>query len=152
MLLNVENPQKLPSMIILPMLHRSFLEADLDFQEGDDTMDYPNLPPVSTTVPYLTASQSLVKLLIILTNTDPSPHLLSTLLSPILPALYNALFCLDDKKTSDPRAKESLRGVLETWGRIVTFDEAVSGLWSIINNEGGEWEVNIAGELMRVGR
>ena len=134
------------------MFHKSFLEVDLDFQEDDDTMDHPNLSPASVTVPYLTASQSLEKLLIILTNTDPSPPLLSTLLSPILPALYNALFCLDDKKTSDPHAKEILRGVLETWGRVVTFDEAVSGLWHIINNEGGEWEVNIAGELTRVDR
>jgi hypothetical protein len=136
--------------IVLPMFHRSFLEINLDSQENDETTEDTGLSSGSESMKHLTASQSLEKLLILLMNTDPSPVLLSTLLSPILPALYAALFCLDSKKTSDPLVSEGLRGVLETWGRVVTFEEAINGLWLVIDDGGGEWGVDIAGELKRV--
>jgi hypothetical protein len=133
------------------MFHRSFLEINLDSKENDKTAEQTELSSAALEgVKYLTASQSLEKLSILLMHTDPSPVLLSTLLSPIFPALYAALFCLDGKRTSDPLVSEGLRGVLETWGRVVTFEEAINGLWLVINDEGGEWEVDVAGELKRV--
>jgi hypothetical protein len=138
------------STIILPIFHRSFLEINPGSEENDETIEHTGLSSALDSVKHLTASQSLEKLLILLMHTDPSPILLSILLSPILPALYAALFCLDSKKTSDPMVSEGLRGVLETWGRVVTLEQATSGLWLVINDDGGEWELDIAGELKRV--
>jgi len=128
------------------MFQRSFLEIRFN---SDEITEHAGLS-ASDGMKHLRASQSLEKLSILLMHTDPSPVLLSTLLSAIFPAMYAALFCLDNKSTSDPLVSEGLRSILETWGRLVTFEEATSGLWFVINDEGGEWEFDVAGELKRV--
>jgi hypothetical protein len=61
--------------------------------------------------------------------------------------LYAALFCLDETKTSDPQMKENVRNILTTWGRLVGSEEAVSVLWTIVEDEGGEWQIDGEGEM-----
>jgi hypothetical protein len=84
-----------------------------------------------------------------LTNTDPAPTLVSTTLSPIATSLYGLLGALARLKTSDPGLRESVRGLLLTWGRVVPIDEAVAILWACIEGQGGDWTVDIAGNVRR---
>ncbi|KAK7470681.1 hypothetical protein VKT23_002103 [Stygiomarasmius scandens] len=77
---------------------------------------------------------TLVDLTILLANSDPSPNLIQSLLSPIMPALYRHLYRLDSVKASDPALKESVLGLLLTWSKIVTIQEAVGTLWSILKD------------------
>jgi hypothetical protein len=139
--------QALLSNIILPILHKSFLGTPPEpiISQSDHL-----LSPIHTGVQHLTPTRALSTLLVILTNTDPSPPLISILLSPILPALYSALSHLDSRKASDPNLRESLRGIMETWGRLVGLQEGVDVLWSIVAKESDEWEIDDEGELRRV--
>jgi hypothetical protein len=93
---------------------------------------------------------ALSTILTLVTNTDPSPALISSLLSPIASALYSLLYHLDKVKTSDPSLKEMLRGLLGTWGRVVGATEALAILWSVIDGQGGEWRVDLEGQISRV--
>ena len=88
----------------------------------------------------------------ILINADPSPALLSTVFTPIASALYVILGCLDSKKTVDPALKETIKGLLGTWSRIVSAQEVEEVCWNIIEGEGGYWNVNIAGEITQMER
>jgi len=133
------------SKIVLPILHNPFLDV-----LPKNTEEYSRPPsPVPVGVQCMTPSRALSILLVILTNADPSPLLMSTLLTPILPSLYAALFYLDGRKTSDPQMKESLRGILETWGRVISLQEVTDVLWSILVDEGGEWELDGEEKLVR---
>ncbi len=85
-----------------------------------------------------------------LTNTDPAPTLVSTTLSPIATSLYALLGTLARVKTADPTLRESVRGLLLTWGRVVSVEEAVAILWACIDGQGGEWNVDIFGSVRRV--
>lgn len=88
--------------------------------------------------------------MMLVTNTDPSPTLISSLLSPIVSALYSLLYHLDQTKTSDPSLKEQLRGLLGTWGRVIGATEALAIMWSVIDGEGGEWRVDLEGQITRL--
>ena len=92
---------------------------------------------------------SLRTIQVLLTNTDPSPHLISTLFTPIVPSLYALYGYLDRTKASDPLLRESLKGYLETWGKLVGSAEVMSTLWRIIDGEGGNWRVDVAGTISR---
>lgn len=92
---------------------------------------------------------SLRTIQVLLTNTDPSPHLISTLFTPIVPSLYALYAHLEGTKVSDPLLRESIKGYLETWGRLVGSAEVISTLWRIIDREGGNWHVDIAGAISR---
>jgi hypothetical protein len=84
----------------------------------------------------------------LLSNADPSPSFISDLLSPVTPALYSLLYCLDKVKTSDPNMKESLHGMLLTWGKIVTESQGVDTLLSITKNgQEGEWKIDLEGHI-----
>lgn len=85
-----------------------------------------------------------------LTNTDPAPTLVSTTLSPIATTLYALLGTLARVKTADPTLKESVRGLLHTWGRVVPVEEAVAILWACVDGQGGDWTVDISGSVRRV--
>ncbi|KAJ7180037.1 hypothetical protein C8R43DRAFT_384856 [Mycena crocata] len=108
--------------------------------------------------PFLSAAATspprtaLFTIMMLLTNTDPSPTLISSLLSPIVSTLYSLLYHLDQIKTSDPSLKETLQGLLGTWGRVVGTAEAMAILWSIIDGQGGEWRVDLDGEISRLER
>ena len=86
---------------------------------------------------------------VLLTNTDPSPTFISTLFSPIVPSLYALLSHLEGARTSDPLLRESLKGFLDTWGRLVGNTEVLDTLWKIVDGEGGVWRVDVAGSISR---
>jgi hypothetical protein len=85
-----------------------------------------------------------------LTNTDPAPTLVSTILSPIATSLYALLSTLARTKTTDPTLRESVRGLLLAWGRVVPVEEAVAILWACLDGQGGDWAVDISGTVRRI--
>jgi hypothetical protein len=107
-------------------------------------------PPLLSVVPATSPREALFTIMTLVTNTDPSPSLISSLLSPIVSALYSLLYYLDGVKTSDPSLKELLRGLLGTWGRVVGPTEALGILWSVIDGQGGEWRVDLDGQITRL--
>ncbi|KAF9782746.1 hypothetical protein BJ322DRAFT_1072320 [Thelephora terrestris] len=123
---------------ILSQIHRPFLQVT-ESSRGDDF--------VVSEQPSITSCISTLQTILI--NTDPSPVLLSTVFTPIAPALYAILMCLDSKKTADPALRETVKGLLGTWSRIVSAQEAEQVCWSIIEGEGGYWKIDIAGEIVQ---
>ncbi|KAA1475539.1 hypothetical protein DENSPDRAFT_429786 [Dentipellis sp. KUC8613] len=97
----------------------------------------------------LTAASALRTLQTFLTNTDPSPPLISMLLSPVIPAIYAIMHALDNNRTADPVLRESVKGLAVSWGRIVGVEEGSAILWACVEAPGDEWAVDIAGELKR---
>jgi hypothetical protein len=85
-----------------------------------------------------------------LTNTDPAPTLIATTLSPIATSLFALLGALERLKTTDPTLRESVRGLLLAWGRVVPVEEAVAILWACLDGQGGDWAVDISGGVRRV--
>ncbi|KAH7916099.1 hypothetical protein BJ138DRAFT_1122026 [Hygrophoropsis aurantiaca] len=100
----------------------------------------------------LTPNYALSTLTILLLNTDPSPTFISSILSPIVPELYAVLHHMDTTKASDPVMKESVKGLLATWGRVVEQTEGIAVLWVILQNDRIEWEISVAGDMERVSR
>ncbi|TFY64009.1 hypothetical protein EVG20_g6094 [Dentipellis fragilis] len=98
----------------------------------------------------LTPSSALRTLQTFLTNTDPSPPLISMLLSPVIPAIYAILYALDTSRTVDPVLRESVKGLAVSWGRIVGVEEGSAILWACVEAPGDEWTADVAGELKRV--
>jgi hypothetical protein len=86
----------------------------------------------------------------LLTNMDPSPTLISSILTPLVPTLYNILAAFERVKSGDPSIKESLKSLLLAWGRIVSADEATAVLWACIEDQGGIWAADIAGNIKHV--
>ena len=127
--------------ILLPRIHQPFLQVTELPPRGDGPE-----PKQLGTVDCISTLQTL------LINTDPSPALLSTVFTPAASALYAILGCLDSKKTTDPALKETIRGLLGTWSRIVSAQEVEEVFWGIIEGEGGYWNVDIAGEVARTER
>jgi len=102
------------------------------------------------TVPTLSPVEAIQAVQTLLTNTDPAPTLVSTVLSPIATSLYVLLSTLLNLKAVDPTLRESVRGLLLSWGRVVPADEAVAVLWACIDGEGGHWTVDLTGNVKRV--
>ncbi|TFK28768.1 hypothetical protein FA15DRAFT_633184 [Coprinopsis marcescibilis] len=101
-----------------------------------DTLHAPLLPGhykrLSATYEPLTAQTALSRLIVLIANCDPSPEVISKLLSPIIPSLYSLLFHLASQKASDPQLKERIQGLLSTWGKIVDTPQAIHVLWLMI--------------------
>ncbi|CAE6425596.1 unnamed protein product [Rhizoctonia solani] len=108
--------------IVSPMIHGRF------FCEPTPSPELPSLPDTITTLTTL------------FTSTDPSPFLAQVIIEPILVPLYNLSAHLDVQRISDPTLKESVRGLIRTWARLVGREEVIEGLWSIIQGAGG-WGV-----------
>ncbi|KAF8915866.1 hypothetical protein CPB85DRAFT_1217291 [Mucidula mucida] len=105
---------------------------------------------ISSRTTSFAAPDCLLILTMLITNTDPSPTLISTLLSPSVPALYSLQQYLEQKKASDPSVLERVRGLLQTWARVVETSECVGILWSIV--VGGEqdgWHTDLEGNITR---
>ena len=98
------------------------------------------------------ANTALSILTNLIMNADPSPTLISMLLSPVIPSVYALSFYLDSVKTSDPLLKESVRSILTTWGRVVAVPEGVDCLWHIIRGEKSNWQKGSDGLVKRVER
>lgn len=124
------------------MLHRPLLQSS-NLKGEEEFPDNENFP--ATFMP----KASLNTLTALLTNTDPAPGLISSLLTPIIPSIYSLLHALEEHKTSDPTFKASVRGLLETWGRLVGEAEGVASLWLIVDGDGGYWSVDVAGQITR---
>ncbi|KAJ4478038.1 hypothetical protein J3R30DRAFT_3290326 [Lentinula aciculospora] len=92
---------------------------------------------------------ALGKLTTLLTNSDPSPDLISSLLSQIIRPLYGLLFHFDSIRISDPESKEVVRGLLMTWFRISSTSEAVDTLWTILDDESSGWNADLEGGVRR---
>ena len=130
--------------IVLSALHRPLLEVTVLPLRDQDTSSR------LTSGITLTPSETIRTLQALLTNTDPSPTLVSSLLTPVIAPLYGLLYALDSVKTSDPAQKTTVRGILRTWGRLADTVEGMAILWSIVDGEGGEWRVSILGDISRV--
>ncbi|OCH90959.1 hypothetical protein OBBRIDRAFT_558927 [Obba rivulosa] len=139
------NPEGVVSSILLPLLHRPFLHAEM--VDADPSS---SAARSVTGVEDLTVSASLETMQNLLTNMDPSPSQITRLLTPIVPSLYSISYHLDTTKTSDPAQRETVKSFLATWGRIVGFSEGQGTLWLIIGGSGGDWRSDIAGNIKRV--
>lgn len=131
--------------LLLPALQRPFLDVTAQSSLDDN-------PTSPTSALRLTPSQAIRTLQNLLTNTDPSPALISNLITPIVPSLYELASTLDLVKTSDPALKTTVRGFLRTWGRLVDMIEVIATLWLVVDGEGGQWQINIVGEIARIER
>jgi hypothetical protein len=129
----------LVSSILLSSLHDPILVITPDLSTSQETKT-------------LTPVEAIQVIQVFLTNTDPSPNLVSTTLSPIVTSLYALLGTLAHVKTADPTLRELVRGLLIAWGRVVPTDEAVAILWACVEGQGGEWTIDIAGGVRRVER
>ncbi|EIN10764.1 hypothetical protein PUNSTDRAFT_112574 [Punctularia strigosozonata HHB-11173 SS5] len=129
-----------PADVALPLVHEAFL-APADSSEAVAKKEHS-----------LTPSQTISVLVKLLRNTDPSPTLVSDLLSPIVPPMYAIYEELEKLKAGDPERKESIRNLLATWGKLVNASLGVSMLWRIVNGDGGNWKVDITGEIARTHR
>ncbi|KAG8745544.1 hypothetical protein FRC10_007722 [Ceratobasidium sp. 414] len=109
--------------IISPLLHGRFVPSL-------------NTASLSPSVP-----DTILTLSTLFTSTDPSPLLAQTIIEPILVPLYNLSAHLDAQRVSDPMLKESTHGLVRTWARLVSRDEAIAGLWNIVQGVGG-WSVD----------
>lgn len=130
--------------MVLSALQRPFFEVTQASHLNHES------PASSSNALRLAPSQAIRTIQTLLTNTDPSPELISSLLTPIVPSLYALLVTLDSVKTSEPVLKTTIRGFLRTWGRLVDSGEGIAALWLVIDGEGGEWRVDIAGEIAKV--
>ncbi|KAI0772085.1 hypothetical protein BD413DRAFT_52804 [Trametes elegans] len=145
----------------LPTAHRRgiafSLSKMLTNEENEQTKKYtmeivfPTLhEPILHGMGRMSPMASLYAIQVLLTNTDPSPYLISALLTPVVPSLYSMYACLDQAKVSDPLLRETIKGFLSTWGRLVNSEEVLLTVWRIIDGEGSTWRVDVAGELSRV--
>ncbi|KAF8639852.1 hypothetical protein AX17_001107 [Amanita inopinata Kibby_2008] len=125
--------------LLLTSLHRPFLQL-----EGSNTAaGGPELQVISG----LSLPMALSMLIPLVANMDPLPELLSRLLSPITPVLYSLLYYLESVKTSDPSLRESVRGLLITWGKIVDRAEGITYIWNIHQVDPILWDVDSDGNV-----
>ena len=89
----------------------------------------------------LSIEAALTALTSLIANTDPSPVLISSLLSPIIPQLYTLMEHVEGLRASDPYVVQLCRNTFITWGKIISLDEGVEVLWSIVRGYGGTWRM-----------
>ncbi|TDL29980.1 hypothetical protein BD410DRAFT_817858 [Rickenella mellea] len=146
--------------MILSILHKPFLHV----QPSPQPISSPPVQPESTVegnapparqpsaVTKLSAIDALQTLGVLILNTDPSPTLISTLLTPVISKIYSLHEYLQGMKTADPSLREGVNGMLKTWARAADKGECVDALWSIINGSGCDWAVDVSGKLKVVER
>jgi hypothetical protein len=125
------------SHIILISLHKPFLDfSDAQYQSSDHS--------------FLEAPSALLALTTLLSNAEPTPAFISKLLSPIIPSLYLLSYDLEKFKTADPRLRESITGLLLSWGKIVDENEGTRVLWSVVEGgKDGDWKFNLEGQFWK---
>ncbi|EAU84761.2 hypothetical protein CC1G_00280 [Coprinopsis cinerea okayama7 len=132
--------REVASSVIFSTLHRPFTTPPPIIENvGIVAQENPDL---------LRPSVALSRLLVLIANCDPSPEVISNLLEPIVPALYSLLFHLSTHRASDPRLKESVQGLLTTWGKIVDTVGAVGVFWVIIvQGQSLHWKTDLEGNF-----
>jgi hypothetical protein len=128
----------LVSDMVTTRLHRPFNDDDGGLREN--VSDARSVTSVDNTILTLTS---------FVANCDPSPALISGILSPVAPALYAISRVLQEYGTADPTLRESVHGLLMTWGRIVDAGEGVTIMWKIIQDYDQAWHLDVAGQLSR---
>lgn len=141
-MLDPEFPHReLVSRIALPIIHKPLTLSpgvSRNFVGNETTSDSNALRP----------SQALSIICTLLLNSDPSPILVTLVLSPILPSLYALKYYLDKAKASDPVLRDSVNALLMIWGRIVECREGVEKLWLVLHGERINWQISESGEIM----
>jgi hypothetical protein len=133
---------ELTSGIILSYIHRPFHEVIEDIADATSSHS-PSQP---------TPTSALWTLITLVSNTDPSPLLITALLSPITPVLYSLFHHMEKVKSSNPDLRESLRGLLITLGKIVGQPEGLDILWHIIESNEGGWHVDLEGHIHKLAK
>ncbi|KAF8627184.1 hypothetical protein AX15_004502 [Amanita polypyramis BW_CC] len=131
------------SQQLLASLHDKFLRTEDPIANAESGTSQPSsvLDP-STAISVLTT---------LVANMDPHPASISRLLSPIISELYSLLNHLDKVKTSDPGLRESLHGLLVTWGKIIEKAEGLDRIWAIYHQaEEIYWNIDLTGNIWRV--
>lgn len=99
-----------------------------------------------------TASEAIHALSVIVANADPTPVVIENLLQPLASKLYLLLEYLHRSKTADPTLRETVEGLLNTWGRLSEAEKVVSGLWEVMEDLPFEWGVDEEGEIAMIAR
>jgi hypothetical protein len=114
------------SNILFPTFHRAFTFGSQWSSEG-------SLSP-------LTSVTTLSRLLIAFPPTGGIPFVLR-FVSPILAPLYSLIAYLDRTPTAEPSVRASARGLFDAWAKLVPAKEGVLLLWSVVDGNGGDWEL-----------
>jgi len=123
------------STVTLSTLHKPFHTTHLDSLEEASR---------------LRPRDAVVCIASLISNAEPVPEFISSLLSPIVSDLYMLLFDLERVRTADPELRELISCVLVSWGKIVDKEEAERLLWLIIKGEKeGEWRYTIEGKIWK---
>ncbi|KAG5646622.1 hypothetical protein DXG03_002926 [Asterophora parasitica] len=130
--------------VVFSILHQPFLSV-----EDEKNADLADPSPSSTAPASLTPSVALSTLTTLVSNADPSPTLISALLSPLVSTLYSLLYHMDEVRTTDPGLRESLRGLLVTWAKIVGASDGAAILWSVLESDDVGWKVDLEGNISR---
>lgn len=133
--------KKLVSSIALPIIHGS-----LTFSPTCDSQN----EGIANSNELMRPSQALSTISTLLLNSDPSPILVTLVLSPILPSLYALMYYFDKTKASDPVLRDSVTALLMTWGRIVECHEGVEQLWLVLHGERVNWKISESDEIVCV--
>ncbi|EGN93069.1 hypothetical protein SERLA73DRAFT_163744 [Serpula lacrymans var. lacrymans S7.3] len=139
------------SSIALPILHDPLVYLTSDIPDII-AKRIPPSPDAHTSFSEVssTPGMAISTLLLLLLNTDPSPTFISNVLSPVIPTLYSLLYHLDQTKLSDPVLKESIKGLLTTWGRVIDRKEGLDIMNNILRGDRIGWQVDVTGEVKRV--
>ena len=78
------------------------------------------------------AYDALRMLIALLIRMDPSPPLISILVSPVVSSLFGILEHLSDQRTADPELREGVRGAILAWARVVPAKVLVDRLSATI--------------------
>jgi hypothetical protein len=149
MLTNESTYKSVVSSILLPLIHDPIL-LETSIKDSDTNVTNRKIQNEDTISFSPSASVNILQMLLI--NADPSPTLISTLFSPLVPSLHALHAYLESKKTSNPTFRETVKSLLDTWARVVVTQEVIESCWSIIEGEGGYWMVDVAGEIQRTDR
>lgn len=139
---NLDQISKAVSKIIISELHAPLLFITRTDENGEE-----NQPTVMKSH-LVHPSKALRRLIILLSNLDPAPHIIAQILSPIIPVLYSLLYYLDNIKTADPTLREDICSTLTTWGKLVSSDEGVAIIWYLVEGGKPEWKMDL--ELLPV--
>ncbi|KAF8309698.1 uncharacterized protein EI90DRAFT_3052630 [Cantharellus anzutake] len=120
------------SNLLLSCVHSPFLPKPSPSLATSSDSD--SLPP------FKTVHSSIRFLAAFILNTDPSPTLISFLITPVLVPLYYLTEFFDTHPRvvlKSPEVKEMTQGLIRTWARVISTLDARNGWWDVITGTGG---------------
>jgi hypothetical protein len=124
--------------LVKERLHRPFQDS-----EREALVQNPVAVPLASVDTTLSALANFVA------NCDPAPSLISMIISPVLPALYSISEVLQEHKTADPMLRDSVHGLLMTWGRIIDDEEGATQLLAVAQHYDASWHLDGVGQLSK---